>query len=231
MKKIAISQSNYIPWKGYFDLINLVDQFILYDDVQYTRRDWRNRNIIKTSQGLKWLTIPVEVKGKYFQKVNKTRVSDPSWSTKHWQIIQNFYSRAPYFKTYKGIFEEYYLNSEDLLLSQINYKLIKIIMNILGIKTQLRWSTEFNLSEGRTERLVGICKQADCSSYLSGPAAKCYFDELIAKEAGIEVIWMDYSNYPEYAQLHPPFEHGVTILDLIFNEGPDASKYMKSFKK
>jgi len=105
MKKVAILQSNYIPWKGYFDMIGLVDEFILYDDMQYTRRDWRNRNKIKTPNGLAWLTIPVEVKGKYFQKINETIISEPQWAKDHWATIKQFYSKARFFKDYKDIFE------------------------------------------------------------------------------------------------------------------------------
>lgn len=230
MKKIAILQSNYIPWKGYFDLINMVDEFILYDDMQYTRRDWRNRNKIKTPQGLKWLTIPVEVKGKYFQKINETRISESDWAIKHWQTIKQFYSKTPYFKTYKDIFEDFYLNNKEEFLSQVNFKLIKIINEILGINTKIHWSSEFDLVDGQTEKLLGICKQAEADVYLSGPAAKDYFDESLAEKMNIQVEWMDYSGYSEYQQLHPPFDHGVTILDLIFNEGPNATQFMKSFK-
>ena len=229
MKKIAISQSNYIPWKGYFDMINMVDEFILYDDMQYTRRDWRNRNKIQTPHGLKWLTIPVKVKGKYFQKINETKISDKDWGKKHWmQIVQN-YNKAPYFKEYKDIFERLYLENSEEYLSQINYSFIIAICNILGISTKIRWSNEFKLLDGQTERLLGICKECDADIYLSGPAAKDYFDENLAKREGIKVEWMDYSGYPQYKQRFEPFEHGVTILDLIFNEGCYATKFMKSF--
>lgn len=231
MKKIAILQSNYIPWKGYFDLINMVDEFILYDDMQYTRRDWRNRNKIKTPQGLKWLTVPVDVKGKYFQKINETKLSDKDWGKKHWQQIKQNYSKTKYFKEYKDIFEKLYLNCDEELLSEINYKFIITINEILGITTKIRWSSEFELVDGQTEKLLGICKDCNADIYLSGPAAKDYFDEEMAKKENIKVEWMDYSGYKEYEQLHPPFEHGVTILDLIFNEGPDAKKYMKSFEE
>jgi len=230
MKKIAISQSNYIPWKGYFDLIRMADEFVVYDDVQYTRRDWRNRNKIKTPNGLKWLTIPVHVKGKFLQKINETCISDPRWSVEHWQIIKSVYAKAPYFKNYKDRFEEFYTQCEDLLLSEINFKLIKIVNEILGIHTKIRWSHEFTYVEGQTERLISICQQAGCSIYLSGPAARDYFNVTMAEESGIQVEWMDYSDYPQYRQIHPPFEHGVTILDLIFNEGPNATNFMKSFK-
>ena len=229
MKKIAILQSNYIPWKGYFDLINMVDEFIIFDQVQYTKNDWRNRNQIKTKQGIQWLTIPVRHK-ESDQKIVDTKVSDLKWNTKHWRTIQQSYSKAPYFKEYKDIFEEFYLNNTEEYLSQINFQLIKIINQILGIKTVIKWSSDFDLVEGQTEKLLGICKQAGADTYLSGPAAQGYFDEQLADQEGIQVEWMDYSGYPEYNQLHEPFEHGVTILDLIFNEGPNATKYMKSFK-
>ena len=231
MKKVAILQSNYIPWKGYFDMINMVDEFILYDDMQYTRRDWRNRNKIKTQQGLKWLTIPIDVKGKYYQKINETKISDKEWGKKHWtQIVQN-YKKAPYFKEYREIFEKLYLDNSEEYLSLINYSFIVAICKILGIETKIRWSSEFNLIDGQTEKLLGICKDCNADIYLSGPAAKDYFDEELAVKENIEVEWMDYSGYKEYSQLYPPFEHGVTVLDLIFNEGSNATKFMKSFEK
>lgn len=229
LKKIAILQSNYIPWKGYFDLINMVDEFIIFDQVQYTKNDWRNRNQIKTKQSIQWLTIPISHK-ESDQKIIDTKIADLKWNTKHWRTIQQNYSKAPYFKDFKEIFEDFYLSNSEEYLSQINFKLIKIINEILGINTTIKWSSDFDLVEGQTEKLLGICKQAGADTYLSGPAAQDYFDEDIAKQAGIKVEWMDYSSYPEYNQLHQPFEHGVTILDLIFNEGPNATTYMKSFK-
>lgn len=230
MKKIAVLQSNYIPWKGYFDIINSVDEFIFYDDLQYTRRDWRNRNKIKTPIGLKWLTIPVEVKGKYFQKIHETKVSEKEWAKKHWQQIRQNYAKAKYFQEYKDIFEELYLACNEEYLNQINYRFIIAINEILEIKTKIRYSSEFELAEGQTEKILGICKQCRADTYLSGPAAKDYFDEKLAKQENINVEWMDYSGYAEYNQLFPPFEHGVSILDLLFNEGAHAKEYMKSFK-
>ena len=230
MKKVAILQSNYIPWKGYFDLINMVDEFIFYDEVQYTKNDWRNRNKIKTPQGLQWLTIPVEIKGKFFQKIKDTKITDKKWNIKHWRTISQNYSKAKYFKDYKDIFEELYLTCDEEYLSQINYKFITTINEILEIKTKLRWSSEFELVDGQTEKLLGICKDCNADIYLSGPAAKDYFDEELAKQENIKVEWMDYSGYKEYEQLNSPFEHGVSILDLIFNQGANAKEFMKSFK-
>ena len=229
MKKIAILQSNYIPWKGYFDLINMVDEFILYDDMQYTKNDWRNRNKIKTPQGIQWLTIPVRQES-LDQKIKDTKISDKKWNIKHWRTISQNYSKAKYFKDYKDIFEELYLTCDEEYLSEINYKFITTINEILEIKTKLRWSSEFELVDGQTEKLLGICKDCNADIYLSGPAAKDYFNEDLAKQENIKVEWMDYSGYKEYEQLNPPFEHGVTILDLIFNKGDRAKEFMKSFR-
>jgi hypothetical protein len=226
LKKIAISQSNYIPWKGYFDLINRVDEFILYDDAQYTRRDWRNRNKIKTPIGLQWLTITVDISGKYFQKINETKISDKNWQVKHWRQIKQNYAKAKNFKKYKDIFEELYLSCKEEYLSEINHKFIIAINQILGIKTKIRFSSEFEIYGNKTEKLINICKQCNATIYISGPAAKSYFDEQLANKENIQVKWMNYENYKEYEQLHPPFEHGVTILDLILNT--DATKFVKS---
>jgi hypothetical protein len=198
-KAVAIVQSNYIPWKGYFDIINLVDEFILFDDMQYTRRDWRNRNRLKTANGSQWITIPVDVKGRYFQKIKNTEVSNAAWNHKHWDSIRNSYSRA------------------------------RSICKLLGIATKISWSMDYRLAEGKNERLIALCKQAGADEYISGPSAKGYIDEDMFEKEGITLSYMDYSGYPEYTQLYPPFDHAVSIIDLIFNEGPDAQKYMKSF--
>ena len=230
MKKIAILQSNYIPWKGYFDIINMVDEFILYDDMQYTRRDWRNRNKIMTRNGLIWLTIPVEVKGKFFQKINETKVVDNQWVESHWKSIELNYKKANFFNDYSDIIKKTYeecLNEE--YLSKINYKFLTTVCDILGIKTKITWSSDYELVDGKTERLIGLVKSAGGDYYLSGPAAKDYIVEDLFKESNIQLDWMDYSNYPEYTQLSDNFEHQVSILDLIFNEGPNATKFMKSF--
>jgi hypothetical protein len=228
-KSVAIVQSNYIPWKGYFDLINMVDEFVLYDDMQYTRRDWRNRNYIKTPRGLEWLTIPVDVKGKYLQKIRETRVNEPYWAKTHWKTIVQNYGSAPHFARYREVFEDLYLGSSEDMLSRINFRFIEAVCSILGIRTKLSWSMDYELVEGTTERLVGLCKSTGASHYLSGPAAKGYLEEGLLAAEGIGVSYMDYSGYPPYSQLYGEFQHGVTILDLLFNAGPEAPRYMKSF--
>jgi hypothetical protein len=231
MKKVIITQSNYIPWKGYFDSIHMADHFIVYDDMQFTKRDWRNRNKIKTKDGLLWLTIPVEVKGKYLQKINETLVSDPKWGQQHWKTIQFNYNKAPYFKTYKDIFEDLYLNNDKIHLTEINLSFISTINKILGINTQISFSSDYDLVEGKTEKLVDLCKKVGATDYYSGPAAKNYMDETLFEEESIKVHYFDYSGYPEYNQLYGAFAHDVSILDLLFNEGEHAKNFMKSFPK
>ena len=226
---MAIVQSCYIPWKGYFDMVNLADEFILYDDVQYTRRDWRNRNRIKTANGIVWLTIPVNVKGRYSQKIRETTISDPDWARKHWKSIVQWYSKAEYFHRYEKQFAELYLGCQEQYLSMVNHRFLSAICDALGIRTTLSWSADYELVEGKTERLVALCNQAGAAEYISGPAARGYIDEELFADAGIALRWMDYSGYPEYNQLFPPFEHRVSIIDLLLNEGPNATSYMKSF--
>lgn len=227
MKKILISQSNYIPWKGYFDSISLVDEFIIYDEMQYTKRDWRNRNKIKTPQGLKWLTIPVEVKGKYLQKINETKISDDSWNVKHWNIIKQNYSKAKYFKENKDFFEDLYLNMNQKYLTEINFNFISAICDFFNVKTTIRFSSEFTLKGNPSEKLLYLCKEIKAKEYHSGPAAKEYLDEKIFNENNIDVKYFDYNHYKEYDQLNPPFRHDVSILDLVFNEGNNAKQYLK----
>ena len=229
MKKIAIIQSNYIPWRGYFEIMDMAHEFVFYDSVQYTKRDWRNRNKIKTPEGIKWLTIPVEVRGKYYQKIRDVKIADKNWGQNHWNKIVHSYRKARYFEDYKEFFEEEYLNSSEEYLSRINYKFIKIINKILNIKTKLTYDSEYDFKYlNKTERLVSICKALNASEYISGKAALNYIDESLFEKENIKISWMDYSGYTEYSQLYPPFEHKVSIIDLIFNEGPNAKKIFKS---
>ena len=230
MKRIAIVQSNYIPWKGYFDLIHAVDEFILYDDAQFTRRDWRNRNRIKTPRGVEWLTIPVAVKGRYHQKIRETRVSDPAWGAAHWATLTHNYGKAPYFREYAALFEGLFADAAEDRLSRSNHRFLAAICDLLGIRTRLTWSMDYApLAEGQTERLAQLCKRAGGTHYLSGPLARDYLEPEVFEAHGIPLEYFDYSGYPEYPQRFGAFEHGVTILDLLFNTGPDAPRFMKTF--
>lgn len=230
MKRIAILQSNYIPWKGNFDMIHMVDEFVLYDDMQYTKRDWRNRNRIKTPTGLQWLTIPVCTKGKFKQKINETEVLSSKWVDEHLRAICCNYAKADCFLEYFPSIRELYNQCKDeKFLSNINYIFLKGICELLGIDTKITKSSDYIMGGGRTEQLVNICLQAGANEYLSGPAAKSYIDDNIFREADIQLCWMDYANYPEYAQLYGTFIHEVTILDMLMNVGEKARQYMKSF--
>lgn len=227
MKRVAIVQSNYIPWKGYFDMIAAVDEFIFFDDMQYTRRDWRNRNQIKTPQGLRWLTVPVKVKGKYFQKIRETEIDGADWAADHWKSLYQNYRRAPYFAEIAAWLEPLYLNEQYTHLSPLNRRFIEAVCGYLGISTKLSNSWDYAMIDGRTERLVDLCMQAGGTDYVSGPAARNYLDESIFAGFGIKVTWFDYSGYPKYPQLWGDFAHGVTILDLLFNCGSQSSHYMR----
>ncbi|MGN7613293.1 WbqC family protein [Magnetococcales bacterium HHB-1] len=228
-KIVAIVQSSYIPWKGYFDLINKVDHFILFDDIQFTKRNWRNRNRIRTPNGSQWLTLPVKNKGRYFQRIDETEISDPHWNRKHWNTLQHNYAKAPFFKSVSSFLKPFYFDCHDTMLSDINHHFISAINDYLGIDTPIGWSQDYPGGDDKNSRLISICSQIKATQYISGPSAKFYVDEKKFLKEGIEVKWMDYSGYSEYPQLYPPFDHHVTVLDMLFNLGKETVKYMKSF--
>ena len=227
MKKVAILQSNYIPWKGYFDMIAAVDEFILYDDMQYTRRDWRNRNKIKTPQGSVWLTVPVKVKGQYFQKIRDTEIDGTTWAATHWKSLAQHYARAPHFKEIREWLEPLYMERRYSHLSVLNRTLLEAVCRYLGIGTRISNSWDYTLVDGKTERLADLCRQAGATEYISGPAARDYIDEQVFTAYGIKLTWFNYEGYPEYPQLWGEFTHFVSILDLLFNCGKDSPRYMR----
>jgi len=225
MKTVAILQSNYIPWKGYFDIINDVELFIFYDDVQYTKNDWRNRNKIKTAGGTGWLSIPAGSDKN--RLICEVIINDKRWQEKHWKTLFQLYGKAPYFSNYADFLEDFYLNHHWSSLSELNQHLIRYIAGeFLGIKTEFVDSRHFVARGNKQDRLLDLLKNTGATQYISGPAAKNYIEADQFSSAGIELIWKDYSNYPEYPQFYPPFEHGVTVLDLLFHTGPEASHYI-----
>jgi hypothetical protein len=228
-KRIAIVQSNYIPWKGYFDLIHAVDEFVLFDTVQYTRRDWRNRNRIKTPTGLTWLTIPVATKGRYLEPIEEIEISDPSWNQRHWRTIVANYRRARHFEAMGPLLEELFLSCCEARLSAINAHFLRGICSILGIRTMLTRSSDYAMADGQTERLISICIGAGATTYLSGPAAAAYLEPDKFVAAGIDLQYFDYTGYPLYEQVYPPFEHSVSVIDLLLNAGTEAPRYMLTF--
>jgi WbqC-like protein family len=235
-KRVAISQSNYIPWKGYFDLLGSVDELMLYDEVQYTRRDWRNRNKIKTPSGLKWLTIPVQAKGKYHQRIDETLITGTDWAANHLATLRHMYAGTPHFATYLPGLEALY-GAPAERLSDVNRAFITWIVEQLGFTTTLTWSTDYEVPTARaareedgdaTELLAALSEAAGASTYVSGPAAKAYMQHDRFDRRGIAVEYFDYGPYPEYEQPHPPFEHAVTVLDLLFCTGPDARAHLRA---
>lgn len=231
-KTVVIVQSSYIPWKGFFDLMDRADEFIIYDDMQFTKRDWRNRNMIKTPVGASWLTIPVIQKGNFYQPINETKIVDNKWAAKHWKTIAQNYAKAPYFQDYKCIIEKLYSECEsEIYLSQINYKFIIKIAEVMGIKSKISWSTDYVINDNfkKSERLIALCQEAHATDYLTGPSAKNYIDAHLFDEAKIRVHYIDYA-YKPYPQLFDGFLHHVSILDLLFNTGGDAYSYIKPIK-
>jgi len=230
MKKVAIIQSNYIPWKGYFDIINEVDLFIFYDDVQFTKNDWRNRNKIKTQQGIKWITIPV---GKNITRlIHEVEIKETSWQKKHYKMFKQNYLKTPFYKKYNDFLEHVYLENQWKNLSDLNQYTIKTISKeLLGMSTKFEDSRFYQITARKQDGVIDLLKKVKASVYISGPSAKNYLEEQSFQQEEIKLIWKDYSNYPEYPQFYPPFEHGVTILDLLFHTGPDAPYYIWGWRE
>jgi hypothetical protein len=226
MKRVAILQSNYIPWKGYFDLIAAVDEFIVYDDMQFTKNDWRNRNRIKTPQGVEWLSVPAGQN--IHRRIRDVELPDNRWQGRHWKTLEANYGRAPHFAEVAALVAPVYLDRRHTHLTALNRELVEAVCGYLGIATKIRFSWDYRLADaGRTERLVDLCVQAGATEYISGPGARAYMDESIFPARGIRLTWFEYNGYPEYPQLWGQFEHAVTILDLLFNCGRDAPRYMR----
>jgi hypothetical protein len=222
---VAIIQSSYIPWKGYFDIIHDVDEFIFLDDVQYTVRDWRTRNRIKTANGSIWLTVPAG--SNRSRLLCDVSLENDGWQKRHWKSICHNYSRAPHFERYRTFFEELYLSRDWLNLSEMNQHVTgRIATELLGIKTKFT-DSRYYVAEGvKLDRILSLVKQSGATTYLSGPSAAGYLDKASFESLGVDLLLKDYSDYPDYPQLYPPFEHGVSILDLIFNAGPRAADYI-----
>ena len=222
-RQVAILQSSYIPWKGYFDLIHDVDLFIFYDDVQYTHSDWRNRNKLLTRNGPRWLSIPAGHNLKSL--ICEVEIPDQRWKQQHKSIIEQNYRSAPFIKESRPLLDFLYENSITNL-SDYNQRAIKHLSDILGIQTQFTDSRLLGINGRKTERLIGILEKVGATKYISGPAARDYIDESLFAEAGIELLYKEYPPYPPYRQCFNPFSPFVTVLDLIFNVGADASQYI-----
>ena len=229
--KVAVLQSNYIPWKGYFDIIHDVDLFVFYDDLQYTKNDWRNRNKIKTPDGTRWLTIPVGP-GERRLVMDVKLPADSAWQKKHFDAIKLNYARAPYYKKYEPFLKHVYLEKKwDTLVELDRYLITSICREFLGVTTRFAESLDFAFTGVKHEKLLTMLLSAGATTYVSGPAAKDYIVAGDYEKNGIELVWKDYSGYPVYPQLHGAFEHTVSILDLLLNTGGDAPYYIWGWRE
>lgn len=226
-KKIAMLQSNYIPWKGVFDLIRRVDVFVFYDDVQFTKKDWRSRNRIPTANGEIWLSVPVLTKGKREQLVFEATIDPLSdWQKKHHKTLSLNYAKAPYFQQFETLLYDFYLARHWENLAEMNVYMTKYICRLLGIETEFYNAQELHVSGGKDgEKVLKICDKLGCDHFINGPASRAFMDEERFKKAGVTLEYMTY-DYPEYRQLYRPFDHFVSILDLLFMTGFDAPYYI-----
>jgi hypothetical protein len=233
MKTIAILQSNYIPWKGYFDVIAAVDEFLIFDEVQFTRRDWRNRNKIVIDGAPHWLTIPVLSKGQYHASIAEIAVSEPAWAERHWRSVQHAYTKAPFYSLFAAHLEQTYEQAATLsLLTEINELFIRRISAMLGLSTEFRRADEVPRgTDSPTGRLLEICKARQARAYVSGPAARNYIVTAEFEAAGVELQYADYSGYPTYEQASATFEHGVSIIDTLMRCGPQTRDHLKSLQR
>lgn len=225
---VVILQPSYIPWRGYFHQISKADLFIFYDDVQYDKHGWRNRNQIKTAQGKQWLTIPVHSGGATEGLLIKDAKIDWSkpWAKNHWKALTFAYAKAPYFRRYASLVEPFY-ERQDTLLTDFTIDFTVALARELGIsQTRFMRSSEIPDIDGqKTDRLIQILAHVGTTHYISGPSARDYIEPAKFAAAGITLEYMVY-DYPEYPQLHPPFDGQVSILDLLFMTGPEALKFI-----
>lgn len=227
---VAVDQPNYIPWKGYFDLIHDVDMFVFYTDVQYTTRDWRNRNIIRTPNGDKWLTVPCG--NKTNRRICDVKMADHDWQMTHFQTLRFAYGDCRYYDYVRPLLEDVYLNNEWEYLQDLDIYLTKAIArDYLGIETEFVDSRNYSTSGVKHERLLSLLQCIGADVYESGPTAKNYIVSKDYSDARIELRWKSYEGYPEYPQNSEIFNHNVSIIDLLCNVGEDAPYYIWGWRE
>jgi hypothetical protein len=216
--RLVILQPSYLPWLGYFDQLHRSDVFVLYDDVQYDKHGWRNRNRIKTPQGAQWLTVPVMTRGQGKPTNREVRIvpGDP-WPRKHLQALRTYYAKAPAFDlVFPRI--EVWLSRRWEFLWELDMAGLALICDLLGFQRDIRLSSTLGIDGGQTDRLIRICRAFGADTYLTGDAAKAYLDEEAFAKAGIRFEYHHY-RHPTYAQLHGEFLSHLSIVDLLMNHG------------
>lgn len=227
-KTCVILQPSYIPWRGYFDQILKADVFVFYDDVQFDKRGWRNRNRIKSAQGSLWLTVPVAAKGSITQSrkiMDIPIVYDRDWVHQHLETLRRSYGRAPYFQEYMELLLPYFHKKYELISDFTIDTTIALAEKLGAGRKRFIRSSELGIEADRTQRLISIVQHLDAQHYISGPSAQDYIDPALFADAGVKLSYINY-DYPEYPQLYPPFDPQVSILDLLFMQGPAALNYM-----
>ena len=227
--KVVILQPSYIPWRGYFDQIYQADLFVFYDDVQYDKHGWRNRNKIKTTQGEQWLTIPVHSRGVMEGiPIKDVRIDwSKKWTKKHLSSLRFAYAKTPYLKNYLTWLESVYARRDEYLADFTIETTIELA-RMLGINQTkfLRSSSLKGISGSKTDRLIRILEKVGATDYLSGPSARNYLEEEKFVEAKIGLSFIEY-DYPPYEQLHPPYNPYVSILDVLFMQGEKALEFIE----
>jgi hypothetical protein len=222
---VTISQPRYLPWLGYFHRIAVSDLLIYLDTVQYTPRDWENRNKVKTDRGWAWLTVPVNAR--YKALISEVRIdNEQNWQKKHLQTIKTYYSSAPYFSAYSQAILAVYEDKVWENLIDLNLYLTQVLFNCLNLEpTQFIQASTLNVQGKGSDLILNLCKEVRANVYLSGSHGKSYLDENKFVEAGVEIVYQDY-HHPIYPQLYSDFQPYMAIIDLIFNCGLDSSEIL-----
>lgn len=224
---LAILQPGYLPWLGFFEQLARSDVFVIYDDVQFDKHGWRNRNRIKSPDGPHWLTVPVRHAGKN-TPTNHTIEIDRTqrWARKHIGSIRQFYARSPHLDRYLPELEEL-LHRDWRLLVDLDLAVTALLCRWLGLERSVVRSSALGIGGGQSERLLNHCRHFGARRYLSGAAARDYLDTGLFAEQGVEVVWQDY-RHPVYPQPHGPFVSHLSTLDLILNCGDQSRSLLLS---
>ena len=231
--KVAINQPAYLPWLGYFDLMDQVDLFILLDSVQFEKQSWQQRNRIKTPVGLQWLTVPVVFRGHFGQEVKDVAIRDLEFGRKQLRSIELNYRKAQFFDRYFSKLPEFLQPGVATnRLAELNECLIRWFCEELGIHTPIVRASEVNQPGRRSELLINLCRAVGTDSYMSpiGSASYLLADLDLFSRAGIEVTFQHYE-HPVYRQLFPPFCSHASVLDLLFNHGDESAGILRSGRK